>query len=67
MSAAEYKTYCRMIGHALKKKFAYPAINVTCLTTAYGVSKGLADSKSNGIIQVSIGGAAFAFGLSLKV
>jgi len=55
-----------MIDHALEKKFAYPAINVTSLTTANGVLKGLAESKSDGIIQVSTGGAAFASGLSLK-
>jgi len=52
-----------MIDHAFEKKFAYPTINVTSLTTANGVLKGLADSKSDGIIQVSTGGAAFASGL----
>ena len=66
MPVADYKTYCRMIDHALEKKFAYPAINVTSLTTANGVLKGLADSKSDGIIQVSTGGTAFASGLYLK-
>ncbi len=66
MPVADYKTYCRMIDHALEKKFAYPAINVTSLTTANGVLKGLADSKSDGIIQVSTGGAAFAAGLYVK-
>src|SRR4030042_100144 len=63
---ADYKTYCRMIDHALEKKFASPAINVTSLTTANGVLKGLAESKSDGIIQVSTGGAAFASGLYVK-
>jgi fructose-bisphosphate aldolase class II len=66
MPVADYKTYCRMIDHAIEKKFAYPAINVTSLTTANGVLKGLADSRSDGIIQVSTGGAAFASGLALK-
>jgi len=66
MPVADYKTYCRMIDHALEKKFAYPAINVTSLTTANGVLKALAESKSDGIIQVSTGGAAFASGLYLK-
>jgi len=45
MPVADYKTYCRMIDHALKKKFAYPAINVTSLTTANGVLKGLAEAR----------------------
>src|SRR5512136_3453577 len=66
MPVADHKTYCRMIDHALEKKFAYPAINVTSLTTANAVLKGLADSKSDGIIQVSTGGGSFASGLSVK-
>ncbi|MGB5424520.1 MAG: class II fructose-bisphosphate aldolase [Desulfobacterales bacterium] len=66
MPVADYNTYCRMIDHALEKKFAYPAINVTSLTTANGVLKGLAESNSDGIIQVSTGGAAFASGLFVK-
>jgi len=66
MPVADYKTYCRMIDHALENKFAHPAINVTSLTTANGVLKGLAESKCDGIIQVSTGGAAFASGLYLK-
>ena len=66
MPVADYKIYCRMIDYALEKKFAYPAINVTSLTTANGVLKGLAESKSDGIIQVSTGGGAFASGASIK-
>ena len=39
---------------------------MTSLTTANAVLKGLADSKSDGIIQVSTGGGAFASGSSVK-
>jgi fructose-bisphosphate aldolase class II len=39
---------------------------VTSLTTANAVLKGLADSKSDGIIQVSTGGGAFASGAAVK-
>jgi fructose-bisphosphate aldolase class II len=66
MPVADYKTYCRMIDRAKAGKFAYPAINVTSLTTANAVLKGLADSKSDGIIQVSTGGGAFASGSVVK-
>jgi fructose-bisphosphate aldolase class II len=55
-----------MIDRAKEKKFAYPAINVTSLTSANAVLKGLAESKSDGIIQVSTGGGAFASGSSVK-
>ena len=66
MPVADYARYCDMLDRARKGKFAYPAINVTSLTTANGVLKGLADSKSDGIIQVSTGGAAFASGAAVK-
>ena len=66
MPVADYRTYCKMIDHALEKQFAYPAINVTSMTTANAVLRGLAECKSDGIIQVSTGGGAFASGAALK-
>jgi fructose-bisphosphate aldolase, class II len=66
MPVADYARYCDMLDRARKGKFAYPAVNVTSLTTANGVLKGLADSRSDGIIQVSTGGAAFASGDAVK-
>jgi len=66
MPVADYQTYCRMLDRALEKKFAYPAINVTSMTTVNAVLKGLAESKSDGIIQVSTGGGAFASGMDVK-
>ncbi len=66
MPVANYEKYCEMLDRARKEKFAYPAINVTSLTTANAVLRGLAESGSDGIIQVSTGGAAFASGTSVK-
>jgi fructose-bisphosphate aldolase, class II len=66
MPVADYAQYCQMLDRARKGRFAYPAINVTSLTTANAVLKGLADSKSDGIIQVSTGGGAFASGGAVK-
>jgi len=66
MPVADYNTYCKMLDRARDKKFAYPAINVTSLTTANAVLKGLAESRSDGIIQVSTGGGAFASGSAVK-
>jgi fructose-bisphosphate aldolase, class II len=66
MPIADYKTYCKMLDRAKEKRFAYPAINVSSLTTANAVLKGLAESGSDGIVQVSTGGAAFASGSSVK-
>ena len=66
MPVADFKTYCEMLDRAATNRFAYPAFNVTSLTTANAVLKGLAESKSDGIIQVSTGGASFASGTALK-
>jgi fructose-bisphosphate aldolase class II len=55
-----------MLDRARTGKFAYPAINVTSLTTANAVLRGLSDSRSDGIIQVSTGGGAFASGVAVK-
>jgi fructose-bisphosphate aldolase class II len=66
MPVADYKIYCKMLDKARDKKFAYPAINVTSLTTANAVLQGLAESRCDGIIQVSTGGGAFASGALVK-
>jgi fructose-bisphosphate aldolase class II len=66
MPVADYATFSKMLERAREKHFAYPAINVTSLTTANAVLMGLAASKSDGIIQISTGGGAFASGSSVK-
>jgi fructose-bisphosphate aldolase class II len=66
MPVADYETYCSMLDRAREKHFAYPAVNVTSLSTANAVLKGLAESRSDGIIQVSTGGGAFASGSAVK-
>jgi len=55
-----------MLDRARENKFAYPAINVTSLTTANAVLRGLTESRCDGIIQVSTGGGAFASGSLVK-
>jgi fructose-bisphosphate aldolase class II len=55
-----------MLDRARKGRFAYPAVNVTSLTTANGVLRGLAEARSDGIIQISTGGGAFASGTAVK-
>jgi fructose-bisphosphate aldolase, class II len=66
MPVADFKTYCTLLDRARAGQFALPAVNVTSLTTANAALRGLAESKSDGIIQVSTGGGAFASGSSLK-
>ena len=66
MPLVDHARYREMLDRARKGRFAYPAINVTSLTTANAALKGLAESRSDGIIQVSTGGAAFASGAAVK-
>jgi fructose-bisphosphate aldolase class II len=66
MPVAGYRTYCEMLDRARARRFAYPAVNVTSLTTANAVLKGLAESRSDGIIQISTGGGTFASGIAVK-
>ena len=66
MPIADYEIFCEMLDRARKNHFAYPAINVTSLTAANAALLGLARAGSDGIIQVSTGGAAFASGSFVK-
>jgi len=66
MPVPDFKTYCAILDRARAGRFALPAVNVTSLTTANAVMRGFAESKSDGIIQISTGGGAFASGTSLK-
>ncbi|MDF2547873.1 MAG: fructose-bisphosphate aldolase [Anaerosolibacter sp.] len=63
MPIVNYQQYCSMLDHAKKNKFAYVAVNVTSMTTANAAMKAFAEMKTDGIIQVSTGGAEFASGL----
>ncbi len=66
MPVVNYKEYQQMLKAASDGHYAYPAFNVSNIETANAVLKGLADSKSDGIIQVSTGGGAHASGQNIK-
>lgn len=66
MPVVNYEKYCQMLDNAKKNKFAFAAINVTSEITANAVLEALAETKSDGIIQVSTGGGEFASGLGIK-
>lgn len=54
-----------MLDAAQEGGYAYPAINVTSLTTINGALKAFAEAGSDGIIQVSTGGGSFASGTAV--
>jgi fructose-bisphosphate aldolase, class II len=56
--------YRAMIDAAAAGGFAYPAVNVTSTQTLNAAIRGFADAGSDGIVQVTTGGAAYLSGPS---
>ncbi len=65
MPIATPQQYGEMLDAAQQGSYAYPAINVTSIVTINAALKAFADKKSDGIIQVSLGGGKFASGLNV--
>src|SRR4051795_5799942 len=66
MPIATPEVYAQMLDAAKEKSFAYPAINVSSSLTLNAALKGFADAGSDGIIQVSTGGAEYLSGPTVK-
>ncbi len=66
MPIATPEVYGEMLDRAKAQAFAYPAINVTSSETLNAALRGFADAGSDGIVQVSTGGAEFLSGASVK-
>jgi fructose-bisphosphate aldolase class II len=66
MPIANPEVYAEMIDRAKAGGFAYPAINVTSSSTINAALRGFAEAESDGIMQVSWGGAEFASGSTVK-
>jgi len=66
MPIASYDQYCTMLESAYKNKYAFPAINIASIEAANAALAGFAEAKSDGIIQVSIGGGEHASGQLIK-
>jgi fructose-bisphosphate aldolase, class II len=66
MPIATPEVYAEMISRAKAGQFAYPAINVSSSQTLNAALRGFADAGSDGIIQVSTGGAEYLSGPTIK-
>jgi fructose-bisphosphate aldolase class II len=66
MPIATPETYADMLDRAKGNAFAYPAINVTSSQTLSAALRGFAEAESDGILQVSTGGADFWSGTTIK-
>jgi fructose-bisphosphate aldolase, class II len=66
MPIASPEIYAQMLDRAKEHGFAYPAINVTSSQTLNAALRGFAEADSDGIIQVSTGGAEYLSGQQVK-
>jgi fructose-bisphosphate aldolase, class II len=66
MPIATPEVYAEMLDRAKANEFAFPAINVTSSETVNAALRGFAEAESDGIIQVSTGGAEFGSGTKVK-
>jgi fructose-bisphosphate aldolase, class II len=66
MPIATPEVYAQMLDRAKAGAFAYPAINVTSSQTLNAALQGFATAQSDGIVQISTGGAEYLSGPSIK-
>jgi fructose-bisphosphate aldolase class II len=66
MPIATSEVYNEMLDRAKAGAFAYPAINVTSSQTLNATIRGFAEAESDGIVQVSTGGAEYLSGPTIK-
>src|ERR671939_1886365 len=66
MPIASPDAYAEMLDRAKAGAFAYPAINCTSSQTLNAALRGFAEAQSDGIVQVSTGGAEFLSGTTVK-
>ena len=66
MPIATPEIYAQMLDRAKAGAFAYPAINVSSSQTLIGAIRGFAEAESDGIIQISWGGAEYLSGSTVK-
>ncbi|WP_199042810.1 class II fructose-bisphosphate aldolase [Glycomyces salinus] len=66
MPIATPEVYNEMLDRAKQQSFAYPAINVTSTQTLNAALAAFAEAESDGIVQVSTGGAQYLSGPTVK-
>src|SRR5687767_1695087 len=66
MPIATPEIYAAMLDKAKADTFAFPAINVSSSQTLNAALQGFSDAESDGIIQISTGGAEYLSGPQVK-
>src|SRR5512141_661671 len=62
MPIATHEKYAEMLDAAQKGNYAFPAINVSSSQTLNAALQGFAEAGSDGIVQISTGGAEYLSG-----
>ncbi len=66
MPIASPEKYAEMLDAAKSGSYAFPAINITSSQTLNAALQGFAEAGSDGIVQISTGGAEYASGPTIK-
>jgi fructose-bisphosphate aldolase, class II len=66
MPIATPEIYAQMLDRAKEQGFAYPAINVTSSQTLNAALRGFSEAGSDGIVQISTGGAEYLSGAGVQ-
>jgi len=66
MPIATPEVYAAMLDAAKERSFAYPAINISSSQTLNAALQGFTEAGSDGIVQISTGGAEYLSGPTIK-
>src|ERR1051326_4185409 len=66
MPIATPEVYAEMLDRAKAGAYAYPAINISSSQTLNAALQGFTEAGSDGIVQVSTGGAEYLSGPTIK-
>jgi fructose-bisphosphate aldolase, class II len=65
VSVPDSKQYAQMLDAAAEGGYAYPAVNVSSSETLNAALRGFAEAESDGIVEVTTGGAAYVSGAAV--
>ncbi len=65
MSIPDSEQYEHMLDAAAKRGYAYPAVNVSSSETLNAALRGFAEAESDGIVELTTGGAAYTSGTAV--
>jgi fructose-bisphosphate aldolase class II len=65
VSIPDPEQYAQMLDAAVEGGYAYPAVNVSSSETLNAALRGFAEAESDGIVEVTTGGAAYLSGVAV--